>query len=68
MGKVFSFKKYSRCIEWKNIKSYLPYLNFLLENNKFIFYNGRLNRSIFKTNINENLKTVISVLLKCTNI
>lgn len=62
--KCFLLKNIADVLEWKNIKSYLPYLNFLLENNKFIFYNGRLNRSIFKTNINENLKTVISCPFK----
>lgn len=58
--KCFFLKNIADVLEWKNIKSFLPYLNYLLENNKYIFYNGRLNRSIFKTGINENLKQVIS--------
>lgn len=57
--KTFYLRNIASVLEWNNIKNYLDYLKYLLDNNDLIFFNNKLNKSIFSSDIDDNLRKII---------
>jgi hypothetical protein len=57
--KSYFLRNIASVLEWNNIKNYLEYLKYLLDNNDLIFFNNKLNKSIFPSDIDDNLRKII---------
>jgi hypothetical protein len=46
-------------LNWNNLYNRLAYLEILMNNNKYLFYNEKLNKIIFPENFDNRIKTII---------
>lgn len=57
--KVTLITQISSIINWRNVSKKLVYLDILINNNNFIFFNDKLNKNIVPLNFDNRLKKII---------
>ena len=55
----YFLRNIANVLKWNKIKDFLPYLKYILDNQELIFFNNKLNKSIFPPDFDEKLRKII---------